>query len=1201
MAEKQRKQLINLHSGTIDAKPVGKLSLGEIAVVHVSGSTKDDDTKLYVETVNDSNNANTLATFITEGSVNKKVQNVYNTVAHLAEVVLDSTINSVSGDTVISANLVNTDASGNSITISHKSDFTPVSGFNKISSDKFGHVTGSTPVTTADVEGLIQNYKGTVTGVKENGSTKSPDTNGIVDLGTVVNAVNLNGSAQTITDGVLDLTVTTDHAEHALIANDGTPTSQTTAQTVTIVDSLSGSPKTSGNLNLYSTRKTINNFTDEERTKLSGIENGAQVNVIEKVKVNGTEQTITDKSVDITVPTQLSELSDDATHRLVTDTEKSTWNGKQDAINDLTTIRNNASSGATAYTDMLTGVTMNGSAVSKANKVADLGTVVTAVDLNGSAQTITNGKLDLVVTTDHAKHKLIADNGTATAETAKTITYVESLAGTNTATDGDLTVSSTRKTITIPSTLDDITDGSTRKLSDYTPLSAFTAHTGDTTAHITAQERTNWNNKQDAIDDLTTIRNNASSGATAYTNMVTGATINGSNVTVTNKVLNLGSNYVQDANYVHTDNNYTTTEKNKLAGIEEGAEVNVQADWNETATTSDAFIQNKPDLNVYPDSAEWNSTDKKIYFKNNGTTLTSMTIDGANFVKDGMVDNVLISGGSLVITFNTDAGKQDIAIPLTDIFNPNNYYTKTEIDNKHFVSAITFNNKTVTGDTAALGTLVTGITMNGDDLTVSNTGVVDLGTVLTAETQLTSASTGNGNAVTDIAVSGHQITFNLGATYTTSGDVETQIESALTEYYTKEEIDDSEEVVSAALNDLNARIIELSGNSGQVDLSAYWTSAETQDYVESALTQYYTKEEIDNAEKVIAASLNDLNDRKADKTDIPVVSGYATEVWVEDYVESALTNYYTKEEIDDDSEVIAAALNDLNERIIELSGSSSDIDLIQTVAEFSAVTMDESNPSKKAVDATVLKKVIVEDERVTAAALNDLDERLETLEQNISGDVYTKEEVDELIADIDVSDQLDGLRQELTGAINNERSQRQSADNAINSKLNQLSANTEYYVTYDFLNPKEEVIAAAINDLNDRIGEIEESVTGSVYTKEEADDKFLTKEQWIDDEFVISTALNDLNNKIAVISGNSGQVDLSGYYTSGQTDAAIATATANLVTSGDVASYATENFYTKDEIDLDGKVISAAMNNLNTRVLALENSTDTVIFDAGDY
>lgn len=43
-------------------------------------------------------------------------------------------------------------------------------------------------------------------------------------------------------------------------------------------------------------------------------------------------------------------------------------------------------------------------------------------------------------------------------------------------------------------------------------------------------------------------------------------------------------------------NDYTTTEKNKLAGIAAGAEVNVQPDWNVTDSSSDAFIKNKPTI-----------------------------------------------------------------------------------------------------------------------------------------------------------------------------------------------------------------------------------------------------------------------------------------------------------------------------------------------------------------------------------------------------------------------------------------------------------------------------------------------------------------------------------------------------------------------------------------------------------------------------
>ena len=48
----------------------------------------------------------------------------------------------------------------------------------------------------------------------------------------------------------------------------------------------------------------------------------------------------------------------------------------------------------------------------------------------------------------------------------------------------------------------------------------------------------------------------------------------------------------------------TSAERTKLTGIETGAEVNVQADWGESDSASDAFIQNKPTL--APSNAEQN-------------------------------------------------------------------------------------------------------------------------------------------------------------------------------------------------------------------------------------------------------------------------------------------------------------------------------------------------------------------------------------------------------------------------------------------------------------------------------------------------------------------------------------------------------------------------------------------------------------------
>jgi len=54
--------------------------------------------------------------------------------------------------------------------------------------------------------------------------------------------------------------------------------------------------------------------------------------------------------------------------------------------------------------------------------------------------------------------------------------------------------------------------------SDLQALSSATqSHISDTDVHVTTAQTAAWNGKQDAINDLTTIRNNAKSGASAYT------------------------------------------------------------------------------------------------------------------------------------------------------------------------------------------------------------------------------------------------------------------------------------------------------------------------------------------------------------------------------------------------------------------------------------------------------------------------------------------------------------------------------------------------------------------------------------------------------------------------------------------------------------------------------------------------------------
>ena len=50
----------------------------------------------------------------------------------------------------------------------------------------------------------------------------------------------------------------------------------------------------------------------------------------QQIKTLNNQSLVGEGNIDIQVPITLSELSDDSTHRLVTDTEKETWNGKSD-------------------------------------------------------------------------------------------------------------------------------------------------------------------------------------------------------------------------------------------------------------------------------------------------------------------------------------------------------------------------------------------------------------------------------------------------------------------------------------------------------------------------------------------------------------------------------------------------------------------------------------------------------------------------------------------------------------------------------------------------------------------------------------------------------------------------------------------------------------------------------------------------------
>lgn len=81
-------------------------------------------------------------------------------------------------------------------------------------------------------------------------------------------------------------------------------------------------------------------------------------------------------------------------------------------------------------------------------------------------------------------------------------------------------------------------------------------------------------------------------------------------------------------------------------------------------------------------SVEYDDNTKKIIFKNSDGAQVG-EVDATDFIKDGMVSGATIENGKLIITFNEESGSEDVELDLTDIFNPSNYYTATECDDKY--------------------------------------------------------------------------------------------------------------------------------------------------------------------------------------------------------------------------------------------------------------------------------------------------------------------------------------------------------------------------------------------------------------------------------------------------------------------------------------------------------------------------------------
>ena len=164
---------------------------------------------------------------------------------------------------------------------------------------------------------------GTITGITMNGASKG--TSGVVDLGTVV--TDISGKADK-SAAIGSLSLTLDSTNYKITLS-GTKVDGTTFTVSDVIDLPLESVVVNGS------------YDDTTKKVVLTLKNGNTVDFSIADLIAGLQSEITSTnklSADL--------IADGTTNKVVTATEKSTWNGKQDAISDLATIRSNASAGA---------------------------------------------------------------------------------------------------------------------------------------------------------------------------------------------------------------------------------------------------------------------------------------------------------------------------------------------------------------------------------------------------------------------------------------------------------------------------------------------------------------------------------------------------------------------------------------------------------------------------------------------------------------------------------------------------------------------------------------------------------------------------------------------------------------------------------------------------------------------------------------
>lgn len=626
---------------------------------------------------------------------------------------------------------------------------------------------------------------GTITGITMNGASKG--TSGVIDLGTVITShQDISGKADK-SAAIGSLSLSLDSTNYKITLS-GAKVDGTTFTVSNVIDLPLESVVVNGSYN-NTTKKVV-----------LTLQNGNTVDFSVADLVSGLQSEITSTnklSADL--------ISDGTTNKTVTATEKSTWNGKQDAISDLATIRSNAEAGAAKVSNVQSDWNANSGLAQILNKptIPTVGEGELTIKVNGTtietfgANQGDDDEIDISIPTESTV--------SGWGFTKNTGTYSKPSGG-------------------IPAS--DLTSAVQTSLGKAdTALQSFTetdpVYSASAAAGITSSDISNWNSKTSNVGTITGITMNGSSkGTSGVVNLGTVVTsetdpvftasaaagITSTDITNwNNKVSNVQSDWnattgaavilnkptiPNDSGLVHTTGNETIggtktiTGTLSFGGSEGGANSKIVLDEDSELNMYFATM-NLASSSINTIASDWSNIIRKATANGTATTLQQdldakqNAITSTNKLDYSLLTNTptIPAAPGTLKTNNTTAQTASASEALSGTINLHKVAkTGTYSDLIGTPTIPTESTVSGWGFTKNSGT-VTGVKMNGTTKTPTS-GTVDLGTVITSETSLSKGTTtGSGNAVTDISVSGHQITLTKGSTFLTS---ETQLSKGTT-------------------------------------------------------------------------------------------------------------------------------------------------------------------------------------------------------------------------------------------------------------------------------------------------------------------------------------------------------------------------------------------------------------------------------------